>query len=146
MATSNSPAPSDTQSTRTSTTLLSLPVELHLMITAHLGPFDTYLFSLTHPYFSNLLNLPQLSFDELFTYETLSDTLRGRYLACACCLQLKHIQAFSIRNSTKARACGRVNAATRFCMKCALKKSSTCVADKGSDKKTEERLQAASSV
>ncbi|KAI9374710.1 hypothetical protein BJX61DRAFT_540514 [Aspergillus egyptiacus] len=101
------------------TTILSLPPELHLLITTHLPPFpDLQSLKLTCTYFHALI--PPLTHPQLLSAE-LTDLATGKSLyACRYCLRLRPAERFADRMLKRRRGKRGKHAARRFCVECGL--------------------------
>lgn len=98
---------------------LSLPPELHALITEFLPVESLLQLRLTSAYFHHLI--PRLSHDQLLQAES-TDWARHRDLyACRYCLRLRPVGCFANRMLRRRRSRAGRDSGKRFCVECGLR-------------------------
>ncbi|EAW07134.1 F-box domain protein [Aspergillus clavatus NRRL 1] len=100
------------------TTLLSLPPELHLLITTFLPFPDVIYLRITCSHLYSVL--PPLTLPQLLLAETSSYALTKDLYACRYCLRLRPAVAFADRMRCRRRSRHGRDAGKRFCVECGL--------------------------
>lgn len=108
----------DNPRTKTITTLLCLPPELHLLIGTYLQFPDIVYFRITCAYLYALL--PPLTRSELLLAETTDYALSRDIYACRYCLRLRPASCFADRMRRRRRGRYGRDAEKRFCVECGL--------------------------
>lgn len=107
-----------TASTPSQMEFMSLPPEIHLLISHYLSfPWDIHL-KLTSSYFNSLL--PRLSHEELLQAEKSRYATSRHLYACRYCLRLRPAEQFAARMLEHRRSRGGRDAQKRFCVECGL--------------------------
>ncbi|PYH91610.1 hypothetical protein BO71DRAFT_451999 [Aspergillus ellipticus CBS 707.79] len=102
-----------------STTLLTLPPELHLQITTHIPLLpDLYHLKQTCTYFAALLPTP--THEELLAAESTSFAITHDLYACRYCLRLRPAQKFADRMLVHGRGRYGEYRGKRFCVECGV--------------------------
>ncbi|RHZ54436.1 hypothetical protein CDV55_104793 [Aspergillus turcosus] len=104
---------------KTTTTLLSLPPELHLLIGTYLRFPDIVYFRITCAYLYALL--PPLTHSQLLLAETTDYALSRDIYACRYCLRLRPASRFADRMRRRRRGRYGRDADKRFCVECGLR-------------------------
>jgi hypothetical protein len=104
---------------RIKTTLLSLPPELHLLISTYLQFPDIVYFRTSCAYLYALL--PPLTHSDLLLAETTELALSRDIYACRYCLRLRPASCFADRMRRRRRGRFGRDAEKRFCVECGLR-------------------------
>ncbi|KAL4907112.1 hypothetical protein BDW74DRAFT_175898 [Aspergillus multicolor] len=101
------------------TTIFTLPPELHLHIRAHLSFPSTILLRLTCRYFYALLD--PLTHVQLLDAENSDFAVSKNLYACRYCLRLRDGEEFAVRMLSSGRGRRGADAGKRFCVECGVK-------------------------